>query len=44
MPWYTEVIEVTPGEHTVMVKAGTPKTPETWNGLTFNVVSYVPAS
>ena len=44
VPWYTEVIEVTPGEHTVMVKAGTPKTPETWNGLTFNVVSYVPAS
>lgn len=44
VPWYTEVIEVNPGEHTVMVKAGTPKTPETWNGLTFNVVSYVPAS
>ena len=43
VPWYTEEIEVTPGEHTVMVKAGEPKTPETWNGLTFNVVSYVPA-
>lgn len=43
VPWYTEEIEVTPGEHTVMVKAGEPKTPDTWNGLTFNVVSYVPA-
>lgn len=44
MPNYSAEIEVTPGEHTIMVKAGEPLTPETWNGMTFNVIAYVPVS
>lgn len=44
MPNYSPEFETTPGEHVIKVKAGTPLTPETWNGLTFNCVTYVPAA
>ena len=36
----TDIIEVTPGEHTITVKAGTPAE-DGWNGMCFNCIQYV---
>lgn len=42
-PNKTDVFEVTPGKHTIKVRAGTPSDPSKWNGFCINMIRYVPA-